>query len=100
MVGGSLVQAFPIGKTRATILERIPLLADWAKSPYRWGDLQYLESEVIMRTVETLAFTHGVPCLPVHDSVIVPAANQALASKVLSDAFRLIVGVVPHMKVA
>ena len=100
LVGGSLMQAYPIGKTRDAILERLPLLADWASSSIGWGDLQYVESQVILQTVEALAFTHGVPTLPVHDSIIVPAADQGLASRVLGDAFRSIVGVTPHLKVA
>jgi hypothetical protein len=99
-VGGSLVQAFPIGKTREAILERLPLLADWADSPIDWGDLQFVESQVIMQTIENLAFLHGVPCLPVHDSIIVPSSDQDLASQVLREAFGSIVGVVPHLKVA
>lgn len=99
-VGGPLQVAHPIGRTREAILARIPLLADWAESPFDWGDLQYVESKVIMETVETLAFTHGIPCLPVHDSIIVPAQHQELASQVLKEAFRSVVGVTPHLKVA
>jgi hypothetical protein len=99
-VGGSLQGTYPIKKTREAILARLPLLADWAESPFDWGDLQYVESKVMMETVETLAFTHGVPCLPVHDSIIVPAHHQELASQVLKEAFRSVVGVTPHLKVA
>jgi hypothetical protein len=100
VMGGSVAKAFPIGKTREAILARLPLLVDWAESPFDWGDLQYVESKVMMETVETLAFTHGVPCLPVHDSIIVPVDHQELAAQVLSDRFRSIVGVLPHLKVA
>jgi hypothetical protein len=99
-VVGSFVEAFPIRETRDAILERLPLLAHWADSPFDWGDLQYAESKVILQTVETLAFAHGVPCLPVHDSIIVPVSHRDLASQVLSEAFQSLVGVTPHLKVA
>ncbi len=99
-MGQSLQLAFPITKTREAILGRLPLLADWAESPIDWGDLQYVESKVMMETVETLAFTHSVPCLPVHDSIIVAAHHQELAAQVLKDVFRSVVGVTPHLKVA
>jgi hypothetical protein len=100
VVGGNLVEVFPLGKTRDRILERLPVLAGWADSPFDWGDLQFLESKVILRTVETLAFNHGVPCLPVHDSIIVPATEREMASQVLSEEFRLVIGVTPHLKAA
>lgn len=99
-VGGSLQAAYPIGKTSQAILNGLPLLGDWGESPIDWGDLQYVESKVMVKTVETLAFTHGVPCLPVHDSIIVAAHHQELASQVLKEAFRSVVGVNPHLKVA
>lgn len=100
LVGGRLVEAFPIGKTREAILETLPLLAGWADSPFDWGDLQYVESRVIVQTVETLAFAYGVPCLPVHDSIIVPVFHRDLASQALSEAFASVVGVTPHLKIA
>jgi hypothetical protein len=99
-IGQSLQGAFPISKTRDAILAHLPLLADWAESPFDWGDLQFVESNVMMETVETLAFTHGVPCLPVHDSIIVQVQHQELASQVLKEAFRTVIGVIPHLKVA
>ena len=99
-LGRGLQGAFPLTKTREAILAHIPLLADWAESPIDWGDLQYVESKVMMETVETLAFTHDVPCLPVHDSIIVAAHHLELASRVLKEAFRSVVGVSPHLKVA
>ena len=54
---------------------------------------------MILRTVESLA-DQGVPCLPVHDSIIVPAGDQELAAKALIEAFRMTVGVTPHLKIS
>ena len=99
-VGGSLVRDFPLRQTRDAILKRLPLLAEWGNSRIDWGDLQYVESQVILQTVETLAFSHDVPCLPVHDSIIVPCSTQHQATLTLSETFRSIVGAAPHLKVA
>jgi hypothetical protein len=99
-IGRSLQRAFPIAKTRSAILAHIPLLTDWHESRIGWGDLQYVEGKVILETVEALAFTHRVPCLPVYDSIIVAAQHQDLASQILKESFRSVVGVTPHLKVA
>jgi len=90
---------FPLGKTRDAILAKLPVLADWGTGSFGALDLQYIESEIVVAAVETLAFVHGVPGLPVHDSIIVPASRQELARLVLSEAFEHEVGVRPHLKV-
>lgn len=85
----------PFAKIKDATLRAIPLLNRWPDSPFRWGDLQYIESEVIQDTVHTLAMVHNVPALPVHDSIIVPVSKRALAEAVLSAAFEKHVGLTP-----
>ena len=97
--GRSLQEAFPIGKTKAAILEHLPLLKDWPTSPIRWGDLQFLESEAVIDAVHSLAMAWGIPALPLHDAVIVPKSKAELAKQVLSGTFHQHVGVLPSITV-
>jgi hypothetical protein len=97
-LGVELKTAYPIAKTREKIIDSIPLLRSWETSTVSWADLQFIEGCAIIETVETLAFEHDVPCLPVHDSIIVPASNVELAERVLTATFRKVVGVDPHLK--
>ncbi len=95
-----LGKAFPLKTIRQRIVERHPVFEDWQDSTLRWPDFQFVESRAVVGAVATLAFDHGVPCLPVHDSIIVPASQAALAERVLKAAFRASVGVEPVLKVA
>lgn len=96
--GRDLQKDFPIGKTRAKIIAHIPALADIAASRLNWADLQYVESKAIIDTVHELATAHGIPALPVHDSLIVPASKREIAAKVLADMFEKHVGIRPVLK--
>jgi hypothetical protein len=40
---------------------------------------------------------HGVPSMPVHDSLIVPRSRRKLAEDVLRDRFRMETGVIPRL---
>lgn len=42
---------------------------------------------------------HGVPSLPVHDSLIVPATEEETAKRVLTAQFTRVVGIVPQLRV-
>jgi hypothetical protein len=88
---------FPIKMVRQETLKLMPLLNDWHSSDLRWCDLQYIESCAIVDTVHQLAITNGVPALPVHDSIIVPASMEALAASVLKANFKHHVGVEPTL---
>lgn len=95
----SLLQRdFPISRVKAEALKRWPLLAEWKNCQYRWGDLQFIESEVIIHTVHRLAIQYGVLALPVHDSIIIPASQADRAERVLSAAFGNFVGAPPELK--
>ncbi|QNE30754.1 hypothetical protein F1C10_01360 [Sphingomonas sp. NBWT7] len=92
---GQDLRAVPFGAVKEAVLSAIPLLKSWPDSPIRWGDLQFIESEAVIDAVHTLAFEHGIPALPVHDSIIVPARYKELAIKALSEKFAAYVGVRP-----
>ena len=96
---GNLQKDYPINTTRETILKHLPVLADWEACPVRWGDLQYLESKVIVDAVHELATHHHIPALPLHDSLIVPAGNEAITRTVLEDCFERHIGVKPMLAV-
>jgi hypothetical protein len=85
----------PFNAVKDATLRAIPLLQTWPDSVIRWGDLQFIESEVILETIHTLAMARGIPALPVHDSIIVPVSKRAIAEQVLSDAFLKHIGVRP-----
>ncbi len=88
----------PFDDVRRATLQAIPLLIDWPDSSYRWGDLQFIESEAVLEAVHTLAMVRDVPVLPVHDSIIVPVSKRALAEAVLSAAFQKHVGIKPFIE--
>jgi hypothetical protein len=98
--GGKCLQRFyPMSKVGPNIAAHFPILDDWETSPWRWGDFQYIESQAVIGAVHELATVHGIPALPVHDSLIVPASHQAKAEQVLSDLFFKHVGVRPVLTV-
>lgn len=97
--GRALGEDYPIKAVREEVLKLLPLLKGWETCHIRWGDLQFLESCVVVDTVHQLAMMHGVPALPVHDSIIVPASKEELARSVFTANFKKHVGVVPALTV-
>jgi hypothetical protein len=81
------------------VLEHFPLMKDWPKQEVRWSDLMFIESEVVISTMQELMVKHQVPSLPVHDCIIVRKSDQELAMSVLSEQFMEIVGIKPRLKV-
>lgn len=92
------LRAHSFESVKKAVLNAMPLLNDWPSSPVRWGSLQYIESEVIIGVVRELALVHGVPALPVHDSIIVPRSRAALATRILSEHFERNIGVIPTIE--
>lgn len=97
--GKCLQEKYPMSKIGPEIAKFFPILADWSTSLWRWSDFQFMESQAIIETVHTLATAHGIPALPVHDSIIVPVSKAELAKAVLSDAFATCVGITPELKI-
>lgn len=91
------LRAHPFEHVKERVLTAIPILKDWDNSKLRWGDLQYVESEVIIATISELAFAHGIAALPVHDSIIVPVSAKELAVAIMTKHFERLVGVKPSI---
>lgn len=59
---------YPIKQTGDAILAKLPIIgSDGLGVPVGWGELQFRESEIILTCMETLAYEHKVPSLPVHE---------------------------------
>lgn len=94
--GIDLRKDFPVRPTGDAILKALPIIGgDGSGVAIGWQELQFRESEIILSAMETLAFGHGVPSLPVHDSLIVGEGVKGLAIEVLQEAFREQVGITP-----
>ena len=96
---GDLQKDYPIQRTREAILAKLDVLRDWPSCPVRWGELQFIESQIIVGTVDDLARKHGVPALPVHDSLIIPQSHQCLATDTLRKNFFKQTGVNPALSI-
>jgi len=90
---------YPIHYVRDAMLDRHPVLKEWASSKLRWGDLQYIESCAIIDAVEELAQSHWVVGLPLHDALLIPESKIAVATDVLTGTFEHHVGIKPVLKV-
>ncbi|MGM4919555.1 hypothetical protein [Tardiphaga sp. 813_E8_N1_3] len=97
-------QAYPLKVVREKVLKRHPLLERWG-GPIRgrvrdYGDLMFAESEIIIGSMQALMREHGVPSLPVHDSLIVPRTKVKLAMNVLTEQYRRTTGMLPRLDVS
>jgi hypothetical protein len=97
--GRHLQKDYPFSKTQAAILEHIPLLRPWASSTHRWGDLQYIESCILVDAMKALCLGQGIPALPLHDSLIIPVPYIDAAKRALSEAFYKHTGARPGISV-
>jgi hypothetical protein len=78
---------------------KFPLLHELEGLQLSWADLMFLESEAMLGAMLSLV-DQGVPALPVHDSLIVPAPYEVVASLVLKRAYQDVVGVEPVLEVS
>jgi ribosomal protein L17 len=96
-------KSYPIRVVKENVLQRHPLLERWGgkiRGRVRdWGDLMFTESEVIIGSMLILMKEHGIPSMPVHDSLIVPSHRIAVALEVLRDRFRAETGMLPRLDV-
>ncbi len=96
--GWDLTKDFPILTTGDAILCKLPIFGTEGEAlPVTWGELQFIESEIVISTMESLAFDHDIASLPVHDSLIVPQEDAALASDLFRETFKTFVGVEPEV---
>jgi hypothetical protein len=94
---------YPIKLVRQKVLERHPLLERWGSEingrVLDWADLMFIESQIIISTMLVLKRDHGIPSLPVHDSLIVPRSKVWRAQEVLTGQFQEMTGCIPSLKV-
>jgi hypothetical protein len=99
ITGKSLGEQYPIALVRDTVAGAYPLLAklqqDSAEPPI-WAQLQYWESEVVLRTMLDLQAA-GIPSLTVHDSLLVPLDAAQLTSDIMKKQFHSVIGAIPHI---
>lgn len=89
---------YPMKATATKVLNRHPVLSHLAAGRLDWADLQYLESQVLVATILELGEKHGIPALPVHDSIIVPRKATELSHTCLARTFERISGQIPKIK--
>lgn len=94
----TLGKDYPINWIHAAVCAAFPLLKDWENSKIRWGELQYIESEVVSNTITRLAFECDIPALPIHDSIIVAVEHREIAARVFSECFEARIGCMPMLK--
>jgi hypothetical protein len=96
------LKRYNLREVKRRVLEHHPLLERWGHPiggrARDWSDLMFAESEVVIGSMKEL-MAQGVPSLPVHDSLIVPASHQALAVKTITHQFRTRLGVSPSLDV-
>jgi hypothetical protein len=93
---GADLRKFKIRDVEREFCRKFPLMGRWGDLKETWADLMWLESEAVVSTVILLMHS-GVPSLPVHDSLIVPASAEAMASDILSNNYNHVCGVIPAL---
>jgi len=68
---------------KQSVLEALPILADWPEHGIDCCDLMYLESEIIVQAMLELIRNHSAPVLSVHDSLIVKIKDQHITTNAL-----------------
>jgi len=93
---------YKLREVQRRVLQHHPLLERWGHQiggrTRDWGDLMYAESQVVIGSMKEL-MAKGVPSLPVHDSILVPASHQDLAVETLTRHFQAHIGVSPSLDV-
>ena len=95
-------KGYPIRLVRQKVLERHPLLERWGSEiggrVLDWADLMFVESQAIVSTMLILKREHGIPSLPVYDSLIVPVSKASRAADVLRGQFQKVTGRIAKLK--
>lgn len=74
----------------SAVLDRHPVLRDLTR--ITWAKLQFIESQAIVATMLRLKRDHGIPALPVHDSLIIPQSAYHVADLLLHDELKEVAG--------
>jgi hypothetical protein len=95
--GERLQDAWPLASVAKAVHGTYPALAK-LDDPATWARLQYVESRAIVNAVLDLA-NQGIPALPIHDSIIIPASTsrKAAARDALRNNYYLACGAEPRI---
>jgi hypothetical protein len=88
---------YPIKWIRQKLIEKFSALKTWGDRKHAWAELMYLESEAVISTMLRLKREHHIPSLAIHDSLIVPRSKEGIATQVLTDEYRRVIGVEPML---
>ena len=85
--GGSLSAECKVPQVRRAVIKKHPILHELAENEINSLDLQWHEADILRIAMYDLRKGHGVPSLPVHDSLIVPVSQVELAKRALRRGF-------------
>ncbi len=94
---GNLQRDYPISMMKSKVRPRFPVLKLLKANDIDWGKLQYVESCIIVDTLDDLMKNHDVVALPVHDSLICRKSEAELVYARLSFWFERHTGLVPKL---
>jgi hypothetical protein len=95
--GGRPDDVTPASMVSAEALKAYPALKRMGAPGFTWADLMWIESEIILGAMNALK-AQGIPSLPVHDSLIVPASQASSGARALYLSFFHCVGSLPLIK--
>lgn len=81
-------------------LIKYPFLSMMNNCDHGWAKLQFMESEILIRTMLELMNGHDVPSLPVHDSLIVPRDRSGLVEGIMKKHFKQSLGINVQLEVS
>ena len=85
---GHLTDRGPTMKqTEEAACDLLPVMRLWPQSGLSWSKLMFKESESMLFAIRRLIFEEDTPCLPVHDSLIVPASAERRGLAALEAGF-------------
>lgn len=87
--GRSLSSDYRVPRVRSAVLRKHPFLHELAEDGITSLDLQWHEADILRIAMMELRESHGVPSLPVHDSLIVPASKVEVAKDAIRRGFML-----------
>jgi hypothetical protein len=96
--GRPLRKRYPLREVQAKVVTAFPFLESWGKDKLSALDLQFIESEAMLLTMERLAYGAGVFALSLHDGLIVQAKEAKVAEDTFREAYQEVVGVVPTLE--
>lgn len=87
------LRGYPPAEVGQAVLNRHPALR--GLSGISWAKLQFIESQAIVGTMLKLMRDHGIPALPVHDSLIVLRSAYHVADLLLEKEIKSVTGQSP-----